>query len=143
VAKRPTDMTDSDLSCEYFILSFVPSVLSDESVPIGILLWGIESASSEKSFRFAGVRFVQELQALPVVDRNADETLIKEAIIEIQSVVERACASGQQNELSALVEQLLNANSGLCAFGPHPYRAVVNLELELQDLFERFIRRLP
>jgi len=135
-------MTENHLFWEYFILRFVPTVFTDDSIPVGILLWGMETVSTETRLRFAGARFVPELHALPVVDHEADETLIREAIIEIQGVVERASASGQHNELNVLLQVLLDANSGLCAFGPHACRAEGNPVLELQALFERFTHRL-
>jgi len=134
-------MTDRCLTCEYFILSFVPSVLSDESIPIGVLLQEIETVATEKELRFAGARFVQDLRALPLVDLEADETLIAKAILEMQTIVKRAFASGRHNELNALLQELLNANSGLCAFGPYACRAAGNPELDLEALFERSIRR--
>ena len=135
-------MTGDQLSYEYFILSFVPSVFSSESTPIGILLREMETGSTEPRLRFVGAKFVEEVQASPVGDFEADETLIREATVEIRAMVERAHGNGQHDDLDALLKQLLNANSGVCAFGPHLCPAVGNPESELQTLFERLVNQL-
>jgi len=132
----PVNMTDSRLRRDYFFLSFVPSVLSSTSIRLGVLLTERGTFASEGRLRFAGVKFVENLQSL--AEMGADEFLVDEAISEITAVVHRANATGGVDELDAVLQTLLNANSGLCAF-EYSCEQVGDPNVELQALFDRLV----
>ncbi|HVO59830.1 MAG TPA: hypothetical protein VMT53_02780 [Terriglobales bacterium] len=133
-------MTDRQKIREYFIFNFFPSVLSDDSRRIGILLREFDVSPTAIKIWFIGARFVANAPGSGITERDLDEILIGEAIREIQKVVKRSFESGQQNALDTLLGELLSANSGFCALGPHPCPALGDPEVQLQTLFEGLLR---
>jgi len=131
-------MTNTRLNCEYFVLSFIPSVLSDKLLPLGVLLREVETVSGAVRLRFAGAMFSEELKASLGEIQEVDRRVIQEAMAELSAVVERADTSGQGDELDSLLRDLLNTNSGLCAFA---YRCgvVSDPATELRTLFHQLI----
>jgi len=132
-------MTDSRIIREYFTLDFVPSVLSHELSRIGILLRELEVLPAALKLRFIGAKFIGDVQDSRAAVSEVDQLLIGEAIKEIRQAVKRANESGEQDEFNSLLQVLLNANSGLCAVGPHPCLALGNPEEQLHALFEGLV----
>ena len=73
------------------------------------------------------------------MDQDFDASLVKSAIQEIEAMVNREHSSGEHSELNVLLEQLLNANTGLCGFGPNFCRTEGDPESKLRVLFEQLI----
>ena len=122
---------------EYFVLRFVPSVFSDASSLVGIILREIEMVYASARLRFVGAKFVEAVSHSYTEECEADKLLIGEAVKEIRQTVERANESGEEEALKSLLQVLLHANSGLCAVGPHACQSRGTPEEQLQSLFER------
>ena len=59
-------------NCEFFLIRYVPNLIKNEPVNIGLVM-----LDSEGGTRFAGVRFASNFERVQCLDANADLEMIQ------------------------------------------------------------------
>jgi hypothetical protein len=109
---------------EFFLVSYVPHTLRDESINIAVVMIGDG---------FADVRFVRDWQRVLVLDADADIELLKELACEIR---DKLRAGGQREDMLLMME---NSFSNAIRLSPRKGCLTEDPTTEIETLASQYL----
>ncbi len=122
-----------DRQCEFFLLRYVPDVVKDEFVNIGVLL--LESGSNGASDGYADVRFTNDWRRVRCLDPDADLELLKH----LEDELKRELATVSNRE--KLRQRLQDSLSNVLQLSTVKACLTESPEQEMERLFRMYLER--
>jgi hypothetical protein len=113
--------------CSYFVVRYVPDVVKEEFLNIGLFLFC-------PSAQFLECRFSENLGAITRFHPHADTEFLKQLQLHFQQQIEE-----HKSDLSGYLLEMQQSYSNLIQLSPPRTCLATDLRAELQDLFSRYV----
>src|SRR5438270_7104111 len=87
-------------NCEFFLIRYVPDLIKNEPVNIGLVM-----LDSEGGDRFAGVRFASDLRRVQCLDANADLEMIQALSEDMR---QKLASAGDRQQMLRIIQDFSN-----------------------------------
>jgi hypothetical protein len=121
-------MEDSELKeCSYFLVRYVPDVVKEEFINIGVFLFC-------PAGHFLDCLFSENLRTITRFHAQADTQFLQELQAHFKREIEE-----HKNDLGGYIREMQQSYSNLIQLSPPRTCLTANLRAQLQDLFERYV----